>query len=90
MADLSELLKSKKVSEFVRQGKSRPWTVERSPAEASNKPGENPVKTESKPGENTVTLNRPQDLKIDEPGENPVNNPVKILSEPGENQVKTR
>ena len=89
MADLSELLKSKKVSTFVRKEKSRPWTIERTPAADSGqeapkpvktelKPGENPVKTELKPGENPVTPKPPKNLKNTKPGENPVNNPVKL------------
>ncbi|MGK5083520.1 hypothetical protein WDW37_09465 [Bdellovibrionota bacterium FG-1] len=54
MADLNELLKSKKVSEFVRQGKSRPWTVDRAPTEPKSEPT-NPVKTEAQPGQIPVT-----------------------------------
>jgi hypothetical protein len=68
VADLNDLLKSKKVSEFVRQGKSRPWTVDRTPVEPEAAP-ENPVKTEAQPGHNPVT----NPVKTEaQPGHNPV------------------
>ncbi len=54
MANLSELLNSKKVSTFVRKEKSRPWTIDRLPFEVEAEII-NPVITESQLSQNQVT-----------------------------------
>ena len=85
MADLSELLKSKKVSSFVRKEKSRPWTMERAPADPQPEI-HNPVKTEAQPGQNPVT----NPVKTEaQPGQNPVKETPQKTHE-NRNPVKTR